>query len=112
MTYYEKAGMRTIPINPANPIEPMKQRLKTPEPLIQPKLQSQLFVHRITRNLSQQELADKVNVSRHTIYKIERDKAVPSVLLALRLSETLNVPVDKLFRIKYLLDRKRQYWKI
>lgn len=106
MICHEKAAIRRSPTNP------IEQRLETTEPLIQPKLQSQLFVHRITRNRSQQELADRVNVSRYTIYKIERDKAVPSIFLTLRLAETLNVRVDKLFQVRYLLDHKRQYWKI
>ena len=76
-----------------------------------PKLHSQIFVYRISRNLSQQDLADRVGVSRYAIHRIERDKSVPSVLLALRLAEVFEVPVESLFRIKYLLDRASRYCK-
>jgi len=47
--------------------------------------------------LSQQQLADMVNVSRQTIISIERGNYHPSVKLALLLAEKLETTVEQLF---------------
>ena len=47
--------------------------------------------------LSQQQLADMVGVSRQTIVSIERGDYAPSVKLALLLAEKLGVRVEDLF---------------
>ena len=47
--------------------------------------------------LSQQELADMVNVSRQTIVAIEGGDYAPSVKLALLLAEKLETTVEELF---------------
>lgn len=48
-------------------------------------------------DLTQQELADKINVHRQTIVSIEKRKYEPTIGIVLRLSHELNVPVEKLF---------------
>ncbi len=50
---------------------------------------------------TQEQLAEKVGVTRQTIIAIERGNYTPSVLLALKLAETFSVPVEKLFSICY-----------
>ncbi|MBK6911612.1 MAG: helix-turn-helix transcriptional regulator [bacterium] len=47
--------------------------------------------------LSQQELADSVGVSRQTIVSIEKGDYAPSVKLALLLSKKLGARVEELF---------------
>ena len=47
--------------------------------------------------LSQQQLADMVNVSRQTIMSIERGDYAPSVKLALLLAKKLETTVEELF---------------
>ena len=47
--------------------------------------------------LSQQQLADLVKVSRQTIISIERGDYSPSVKLALQLAHTLQTTVEQLF---------------
>ena len=47
--------------------------------------------------LSQQQLADMVSVSRQTIVSIEKGDYAPSVKLALLLAETLESTVEELF---------------
>jgi putative transcriptional regulator len=47
--------------------------------------------------LSQQQLADLVGVSRQTIVSIEHGEYAPSVKLALLLSKKLEVKVEELF---------------
>lgn len=54
--------------------------------------------------LSQQQLADMVSVSRQTIVSIERGDYAPSVKLALLLAEKLGTKVEELF---YLEDKDR-----
>ena len=50
-------------------------------------------------DMTQQELADQVGVTRQTILSIERGRYSPSIGLALRLAEAFGVPVEKLFEI-------------
>lgn len=49
--------------------------------------------------MTQQELADRVGVTRQTILSIEKGRYDPSVGLALRLAEAFDVPVEALFEI-------------
>jgi putative transcriptional regulator len=50
--------------------------------------------------MTQQDLADRVGVTRQTILSIERGKYNPSVGLALRLAGTFGVAVEALFEIE------------
>ena len=50
--------------------------------------------------LSQQQLADMVSVSRQTIAAIERGNYSPSVKLALLLAEKLETTVEELFELE------------
>jgi len=57
--------------------------------------------HRLMADgMTQQELADRVGVTRQTILSIEKGKYNPSVGLALRLALTFGVAVDELFEIE------------
>ncbi|SFE89987.1 helix-turn-helix transcriptional regulator [Trichococcus pasteurii] len=47
--------------------------------------------------ISQQDLADRCNVTRQTINAIENEKYDPSLQLAFDLAKNLNTTVDKLF---------------
>ena len=47
--------------------------------------------------ISQQELADRCNVTRQTINAIENEKYDPSLQLAYKKKKNLNTTVDKLF---------------
>ncbi len=48
-------------------------------------------------NLTQEELASKASVSRQTIISIEKNKFVPGLDVAMKISDSLNTPIDKLF---------------
>ena len=50
--------------------------------------------------LSQQQLADLVSVSRQTIVSIERGDYAPSVKLALLLAAKLETTVEQLFQLE------------
>jgi len=51
-------------------------------------------------DMTQQELADKVGVTRQTILSIEKGKFKPSVELALRLARVLDTSVEQLFELE------------
>lgn len=61
------------------------------------RLGNRLKVARAERNLSQEELANLVGVTRQTISSIETGQYCPSALLAFLLSKTLGKRVDELF---------------
>ncbi|MSU73592.1 transcriptional regulator [Candidatus Kaiserbacteria bacterium] len=49
--------------------------------------------------ITQEELAERVGVSRQTIIAIEKGNYAPSVLLALKIARFFKVPVEKIFTI-------------
>ena len=49
---------------------------------------------RTARNLSQGELADRVDATRQTINAIEQEKYAPSLELAFRIAEAFDVPFE------------------
>jgi putative transcriptional regulator len=52
---------------------------------------------RTSRGWTQQELADRVEVSRQTIISLERGRYNPSILLAFRLARLLGTRIEDLF---------------
>lgn len=47
--------------------------------------------------MTQQELADKVGVTRQTIIAMEKEKYSPSLELAFRIARVFNVPLEEVF---------------
>lgn len=62
-----------------------------------PRLANRLKVARAERNISQEELAKLVGVTRQTISSIETGQYCPSALLAFVLSKRLEKHIDELF---------------
>jgi DNA-binding XRE family transcriptional regulator len=52
------------------------------------------------RNLTQEQLAEKVSVTRQTINAIESNRFVPSTVLALKLSRLFNKSVNDIFQLE------------
>ncbi len=48
--------------------------------------------------LTQQQLADKVGVTRQTIIAIESGKYAPSLPLAFKIARTFEVPIENVFQ--------------
>ena len=48
--------------------------------------------------ITQQQLADKVGVTRQTIIAIESGKYAPSLPLAFKLARTFDVPIEQVFQ--------------
>lgn len=58
------------------------------------------YIRQTIRELSQEQLARKSKVSRHTISEIELGKRVPTLKTALLLSHALNCSVEDIFILK------------
>ncbi|MBU0757301.1 MAG: helix-turn-helix transcriptional regulator [Nanoarchaeota archaeon] len=52
---------------------------------------------RARKNLTQAELAEKIDVTRQTILYIERGEYYPSLLLAFKLGKVLKCNIEELF---------------
>ena len=64
-------------------------------------LKNRLRVFRFQHNaITQEELADKVGVTRQTILAIEKGKFNPSMKLALQIARVLGVRVDEIFYLE------------
>ena len=57
-------------------------------------------VERAKNNMTQQDLAEKIQVSRQTINSIESGKYVPSTVLALKIAKTFGVGLEKIFELE------------
>lgn len=57
-------------------------------------------VERAIMDITQQELAEAVGVSRQTINSIESGKYVPSTVLALKISRYFGKPADSVFQLE------------
>ncbi len=57
-------------------------------------------VERAKLNITQQELANAVHVSRQTINSIETQKYVPSTILSLKIAFFFKVTVEQLFELE------------
>lgn len=53
--------------------------------------------YRQLAEMTQEELANKVNVRRETIIRLEAEKYNPSLKLAMDISRAVNAPIEELF---------------
>lgn len=62
---------------------------------------NQVNKFRTERQVTQEEFAQAVGVSRQTIIAIEKGKYTPSVMLSLKIAKYFGLPVEDIFSIKY-----------
>lgn len=60
-------------------------------------INSKLRELRTNKDMTQQNLADRVGVSRQTIISIEQGSYVPSVLLAIKIANIMETAVEDVF---------------
>jgi len=60
-------------------------------------LGNHLKVHRARKDITQEDLAELVGVTRPTINFIENGRFVPSALLALKIARVFGVPFEEVF---------------
>jgi putative transcriptional regulator len=63
-----------------------------------PAIRNQIRELRASRNLTQQELADQVGVTRQTVIAMEQDKYSPSLETAFKVARVLGVPLEECFQ--------------
>ena len=60
-------------------------------------MKNNIKVERAIHDLTQADLAEKIGVSRQTINAMEKNKYVPSTLLALKIARLFGKPVEDIF---------------
>jgi putative transcriptional regulator len=63
-------------------------------------MKNTIRVERAIHNITQQNLAEKIGVSRQTINAIESNKYVPSTVLALKMAKLFHKKVDDIFMLE------------
>lgn len=63
-------------------------------------MKNKIKIQRAIHNLTQDDLAKKISVSRQTINTMESGKYVPSTALALKMARLFGVSVEELFQLE------------
>jgi len=63
-------------------------------------LKNTIKIERAKLNLTQQQLADAVAVSRQTINSIEAERYIPSTVLSIKISAIFKISVNDLFQLE------------
>ena len=64
-------------------------------------ISNKVYDLRAKKGLTQEELAEKVGVTRQTVISIEKGNYTPSVYLALKFALAFKVAVEDIFKISY-----------
>lgn len=60
-------------------------------------ISNKVYEYRVLARMSQQEVAEKVGVSKQTIFVMEKGNYVPTLLLAFRIADLFKVDVNDIF---------------
>lgn len=60
-------------------------------------MRNKLKVYRAMHNLTQEQLAEKIGVTRQTVIAIESNKYLPSLGLAFKIANVFDVRVEEIF---------------
>ena len=63
------------------------------------KILNKIKIYRAMNDWTQEELAQRVGVTRKTINTVENGKFIPSAYLALRIAQAFGVPVEDVFQL-------------
>jgi len=63
-------------------------------------MRNRIKVYRAMHDMTQEELAELLRVTRRTINSIERGKYNPSIEVAFRIAKLFNVPVEEIFQLE------------
>jgi putative transcriptional regulator len=63
-------------------------------------MNNKIKVERAVNNLTQEQLAEKVSVTRQTINAIELKKFVPSTVLAMKICKVFNKTIEEVFSLE------------
>ncbi|PLK42989.1 helix-turn-helix transcriptional regulator [Emticicia sp. TH156] len=62
-------------------------------------MRNRIRIERAILNITQADLADRIQVSRQTINAIESNKYVPSAILAMKIARVFSKPVEEIFEL-------------
>jgi putative transcriptional regulator len=60
-------------------------------------MKNNIRIERAIKNMTQADLAERVDVSRQTINTIESNKYTPSTILALKIAKVFGKPLEEIF---------------
>ncbi|MGY3793091.1 helix-turn-helix transcriptional regulator [Aquimarina sp. 433] len=60
-------------------------------------MKNKIKIERAIHDFTQADLAEKIGVSRQTINAMEKNKCVPSTVLALKIAKLFEKPVEEIF---------------
>jgi len=60
-------------------------------------MKNKIKIYRAMHDLTQEELAKKLGVTRQTIIAIEKEKYDPSLILAFKIARFFKVPIEDIF---------------
>ena len=60
-------------------------------------MKNRIKVQRAIHDMTQADLAEKIGVSRQTINAMEKNKYVPSTVLALKIAQLFKTPLEDIF---------------
>jgi putative transcriptional regulator len=60
-------------------------------------MKNNLKVQRAIKNITQEDLAKIISVSRQTVNAIEKNKYIPSAVLVLKMAKYFEKPVEEIF---------------
>ena len=63
-------------------------------------MKNKIKIERAIKNITQEELANQIGVSRQTINAMENSKYVPSTILALKIARYFNKNVEDIFELE------------
>lgn len=70
-------------------------------------MKNKIKIHRAMHNLTQEQLADEIGVSRQTVNAIESDKYLPSLGLAFKIVKLFKVTIEEIF----IFDEKKDNYE-
>ncbi len=63
-------------------------------------MKNKIRVFRAEREITQEELANSVGLSRQTINSIEKGKFIPSVITAWKIAKYFEAPIEEVFKFE------------
>lgn len=63
-------------------------------------MKNSVKIQRAIKDLTQESLAHKIGVSRQTINSIEKNRYIPSTILALKISKVFDKNVNEIFELE------------
>ena len=63
-------------------------------------MKNTIKIERAIKNLTQEALANEIGVSRQTINSIEKNRYIPSTILALKISKVFEKGVNEIFELE------------